>query len=43
MLAKRQAAELRELRESGEITSDKENASGSADILGGGDDEDVIF
>lgn len=43
MLARRKAAELRELRESGQITSDKENESGPTDILGGGEDEDVIF
>ena len=36
MLAKRQAAEKAE-------SSDKENAGGSGDILGEGDDPDVIF
>jgi hypothetical protein len=36
MLAKRVAAEKAE-------SSDKENAGGSGDILGEGDDPDVIF
>ena len=39
MLAKRKAAEKVEKAES----SDKENAASSGDILGEGDDPDVIF
>lgn len=39
MLAKRKAAEKAEKGEN----DDKENAEGSGDILGEGDDPDVIF
>jgi hypothetical protein len=42
MLAKRQAAEKAENAENAE-SSDKENKEGGGDILGEGEDPDVIF
>jgi hypothetical protein len=42
MKVKREAAEKAE-RESGDTSSDKENASGGGDILGEQEDADVIF
>ena len=42
MKVKRDAAEKAE-KERGDTSSDKENASGSGDILGESEDADVIF